>query len=97
MCCLVTTLIMLGPRAAVVLWWLIDPGRLLAPFGSPLWPILGIIFFPFSTLAYAIVWHPLAGLAPTDWVWLAVAFLIDIGSYIGSAWGNRDRVPGYHR
>ena len=34
MCCLVAALFMLGPRAAILIWWLIEPVRWNATFES---------------------------------------------------------------
>jgi hypothetical protein len=30
-----------------------------------------------------------------DWLWLAIAFVVDIASYTGGAYGNRDRIRSY--
>ena len=54
--------------------------------------VLGVIFFPLTTLMYVLLWSP-NGLNGFDWVWLALAFVLDIGGALGSAYGNRDRMP----
>ena len=38
--------------------------------GSWFWPILGIIFLPFTTLMYVLLWTPVNGVGGFDWVWL---------------------------
>ena len=35
------------------------------------------------------------GIEGFDWVWLGLAFVIDLAGYAGSVWGNRYRVPNY--
>ena len=55
MCCLVTTLALLGPRAGIVVWWLLQPGRWSVTFDSFLWPLLGFVFLPWTTLMYVVV------------------------------------------
>jgi hypothetical protein len=55
--------------------------------------VLGLIFLPWTTIMFVIV-AP-GGVVGFDWVWIGLAVVIDIGSYSGSAWGNRDRMPGY--
>ena len=56
MCCFFTTLVVLGPRVAGVLWWLVQPVRWQAAFNNNwLWPVLGLIFLPWLTLMYVIV------------------------------------------
>jgi hypothetical protein len=96
MCCFVTTLLLLGPRAGILGWWLIAPARFALTFaGSYIWPILGLLFLPWTTLMYLILWSPGLGIVGLDWVLLALALLADLGTYGGGAYGNRDRLPGY--
>ena len=95
MCCFITSLFLLGPRFATLIWWLINPLRFSAVFSSFIWPALGIIFFPWTTLMYLIVWSPVTGVYGLDWLWLVLAILADLGTYAGGGYGNRDRIPGY--
>ena len=89
MCCFFTTLVLLGPRFAVLIWWLIRPLYFNLVFNTWIWPLLGIIFLPWTTLMYLILGGgPLIGF---DWVWLGLAVLTDLGSYGGGAYGNRER------
>lgn len=90
-------LVMLGaffPRLAVFWIWLARPALFDAAIGG-LWAILGIIFLPFTTLTYVLLWSPTSAISGTDWIWLGLAVLIDLVSAGTSAYGNRDRVPGY--
>ena len=93
MCCFFTTLVLLGPRAAILIWWLINPVRWQATFSSFIWPLLGFIFVPWTTLMYVLV-AP-GGVIGFDWVWIVLAVVADIGMYAGGGYGNRDRIPGY--
>ena len=93
MCCLFTTLVLFGPRLGILIWWLIDPVRWNLAFQSFIWPLLGFLFLPWTTIMYVSV--GINGLSWFDWVWLAIALLIDLGSYGGGAYGNRNRIPGY--
>ncbi len=93
MCCLFTILLLLGPRLANVIWWIANPLRWELAFNSVIWPILGIIFVPWTTLMYMIVFP--GGVVGFDWVWLGLAVLSDIGMYAGGGVGNRDRIPSY--
>jgi hypothetical protein len=95
MCCFITSLFLLGPRFATLIWWLINPVRFNVAFSSFIWPILGVIFLPWTTLMYLIVWSPVTGVYGLDWLWLALAVLADLGTYAGGGYGNRDRIPGY--
>ena len=96
MCCFITTLFLLGPRAAVLIWWLINPLWLSLAFDNRfIWPVLGLIFAPWTTLMYLIVWSPATGIYGLDWAFIGLGILADIGTYAGGGYGNRDRIPGY--
>jgi hypothetical protein len=83
------------PRIAVFLIWLARPALFSAAI-SPVFAILGILFLPFTTLFYVLLWNPVTGgIDGFDWLWLGLAFLIDLGGIASSAYANRERVPGY--
>lgn len=92
MCCMLTTLVMAGPRLALIIWWLFSTSRFNDAFNAIIWPILGIIFAPWTTLMYVILYK--GGITGLDWLWMGLAILIDLGSYAGGGWGNRDRLRG---
>ena len=92
MCCMLTTLVMAGPRLALIIWWLFSTSRFNDAFSAIIWPILGIIFAPWTTLMYVILYK--GGITGLDWLWMGLAILIDLGSYAGGGWGNRDRLRG---
>jgi hypothetical protein len=94
--CLLVLMGGLFPRFGVLIVYLARPVYFTAAFGNTwIWPILGIIFLPFTTLMYVLLWGTTGGLSGFDWVWLALAVMIDLGHYAGGAYGNRDRMPGY--
>ncbi len=92
MCCVFTILLFLGPRVADITWWLIQPARWSAAFGSVIWPILGIIFLPWTTLIYVIV-SP-GGIDLLGWLFIGLGVFSDIAMHGGGTYFNRDRVPG---
>lgn len=80
------------PRLGVFFIWLARPAYFTAAFGDMiLWPILGIIFLPFSTLMYVLLWSP-TGLTGWDWLWLILAIIIDVSHWGSSAYANKDRI-----
>ena len=98
MCCFFTLLVFLGPRIAGIFWWLIQPTRWVgatevSAFNSWIWPVLGLIFLPWSTLMYVLV-APGGIVGLWEWLFLILAVVIDIGSYTGGGYGNKDRIPG---
>jgi hypothetical protein len=90
MCCFFTTLVLLGPRVGMLVWWLLQPLRFSAAFNTFIWPLLGLIFLPWTTLMYVGLFP--GGIIGFDWVWIGLAFMADIASYGGGAYGNRDRL-----
>ncbi len=93
MCCFFTTLLLLGPRFGVAIWWLLRPAYFQIIFNTWIWPLLGLIFLPWATLMYVIV-AP-GGIMGFDWIWLGLAVLADLSTYAGGGYGNRERIPGY--
>ena len=98
MCCGFLALVLLGPRFFGALWWLFQPLRWSTAFGQWaggslwwIWPILGIIFLPWTTIMYVIV-AP-GGIVGFDWVWIGLMLAADIFSYAGG--GYRKQLPGY--
>ena len=98
MCCFLLILVFLGPRIGGPIWWLIQPLRWEAAFRNIaggnlwwIWPILGIIFLPWTTIMYVLV-AP-GGVLGWDWLWLGLMLVFDILWYTGGV--GRNRIPGY--
>jgi hypothetical protein len=55
-----------------------------------IWPILGLLFLPLTTLLYVILWNT-GGRGVTGWEWVIVilAIFADLASYGGSRYGRR--------
>ncbi len=96
MCCIFTILVFLGPRFAGFIWWLMRPAMWVSQFGafnSFIWPILGLVFLPWTTLMYVSV-APGGVTGLFEWGFVIFALVIDIGAYTGGGFGNKDRL-GY--
>jgi len=88
--CLLILLLIIGPRAVIVVWWLLAPLQWSATFGTLLLPILGFLFLPWTTLMYMLV-AP-GGVVGVDLLWLGLGLLADISSHAGSGvYGRRRR------
>jgi hypothetical protein len=98
MCCFITSLFLLGPRFATLIWWLINPVRFSAAFSSFIWPVLGIIFLPWTTLMYLIVWSPATGIYGLDWLcWPTSACTLAAATATGNAFRDTtNRRPPAH-
>jgi hypothetical protein len=92
MCCIFTALALLGPRAAAIIWWLLEPARWNLAFDGLLVPILGLVFLPLTTLMYVIVFP--GGIEGFDLVWLGLAFGLDLFTTLGGGYRNRNQLPG---
>jgi hypothetical protein len=92
--CLFAILAGLFPRVAFLIYWIARPASVDAAFNTFIFPLLGLIFLPFTTLMYVILWSPATGVSGSDWIWIGIAVLLDLGHYTYSAYGNRDRLPG---
>ena len=80
--CAILSLALFGPRAAAIIWWLADSARWTLAFGENfLLPAAGILFLPWTTIVYVLVFPE--GLSGIDMVGLVVAAVADIGSYLG--------------
>ena len=94
MCCFFTALVFFGPRLGFLVYWLLAPVRVSTAFAtftfSWLVSLLGLIFVPWTTLMYVIIF-PLNGF---DWIFVGLAVAADIAGYIGG-YHNRQQVPGY--
>ena len=79
MCCLALVAGFLGPRLALFIWWAFG-SKVDAAFDSWIWPLLGLFFFPWTTLMYVIVWGP-GGVSGGEWILVALGAGLDVASY----------------
>jgi hypothetical protein len=91
--CLFALLGGLFPRLALLIVWIARPALVDAAFNTFLLPLLGIIFLPFTTLIYVIVYTPGVGLVGFDWFRVILAVLLDI-SHWSASYTQRDQIPG---
>jgi UDP-N-acetylmuramyl pentapeptide phosphotransferase/UDP-N-acetylglucosamine-1-phosphate transferase len=80
----------LFPRAALILLWIFTD-YVDRAFSSFLVPLLGLLFLPFTTLMYTWMYAWGNGVDGIDWLWIGIAFLLDIASYGNSANERRRR------
>jgi hypothetical protein len=87
-CCLALTAGFLGPRIALLVWWVFG-NKVGDAFDSWVWPLLGLIFLPWTTLAYVLAHGPLNGVSGWGWLVVAVGFAGDIATYSARAAKSR--------
>jgi hypothetical protein len=91
--CLLALFAGVFPRLGVFIIWVARPERVDAAFDTWIWPLLGIIFLPFTTLIYVVLYRP-GGLEGWDWFWITIAVLLDV-SHWGVGYTQRRTAPGY--
>ena len=82
-----------APRLVLIIMWIAGP-RINLAFNSFIWPLLGIIFLPYTTIMYVLVWSPVTGLTGWDWIWVLLGVWLDVAKYVRIA-ENRRAIPGY--
>jgi hypothetical protein len=93
MCCFFLTLVFFGPRLAFLIYWLIRPVYINSVFQTWIWPLLGLIFLPWTTLMWVIVYGA-NGIVGFDWLWVGLALVADIATYTSGAY-KRKSIPYY--
>ena len=92
--CLFVLLAGVFPRLALFIVWVARPNMVNVAFDTWIWPLLGIIFLPFATLMYVILYTAGIGLTGWDWFWVVLAGILDVAHW-GGGWTQRQQVPGY--
>jgi len=78
------------PRLALFIVWVSKPALVAAAFGTWIVPLLGIIFLPFATLMYVILYTPGFGLTALGWFWVALAAIFDLAHLAASVARRRE-------
>jgi len=89
--CFVALAAFLSPRLAIFLVWLLDNDRMAAAFNSFWIALLGFIFLPWTTLAWAVAYAPVRGVTGFGWFLVAFAFVCDVMTHVGAAQARRSR------
>ncbi|WCB96490.1 hypothetical protein DSM104299_05249 [Baekduia alba] len=76
------------PRVALVVVWL-TTNLVDRAFGPWILPLLGLFFLPFTTLVYVLAYSPVIQLGNGRWLWVALAFLVELAGYAGTGRTNR--------
>jgi len=90
MCCTLTALLFVGPRLAILVWYLFTPAYVNSAFDSFIWGFLGFLFLPWTTLMYIAIYP--GGIIGFDWILLGLGIFADMASYFGG-YRERERVP----
>lgn len=91
--CLLVLGFSVAPRVMLALAWLFSDRWQVVWSGEWLAPLLGIIFLPYTTIMYLLVWAP-NGIQGWDWIWIALGLILDVMHW-GQWLEKRRQVPGY--
>jgi hypothetical protein len=86
--CLIALLGLITPRVVMVVLWLFT-NYLGRAFETFIWPLLGFIFLPTATLAYAVAQNEFNGLRGLGLLLFVLGVLIDFGLLGGGARSRR--------
>jgi hypothetical protein len=80
MCCLALLTLGLGPRIALLAWWIFGE-KVDVAFDTWFWPFLGLLLLPWTTLFYVIAWSAPGGVEGAEWLIPALGLVLDIMTY----------------
>lgn len=89
MCCMFASLVLIGPRFAILLWWIIDQTRWEAAFESFWVAFVGFFIAPWTTMMYVAVFP--GGVSGFDWIILGMGVLADVASWTSGGMGAQRR------
>jgi len=87
--CLIALVAVFMPRVALFIIWVFTPYVSRAFHGGFIWPFLGLLFLPFTTLAYTFAWSPTVGVTGSAWLWVGLGVFLDVVWHGGSEAGRR--------
>ena len=92
--CLLAFSIAIAPRLELVLAWIFSDRWQVVWQGEWIWPLLGIIFLPYTTVMYMLAWSPaVAGggnIEGWDWMWIILGLILDLMKWAQLAQNRRE-------
>ena len=84
MCCAALLAFGIGPRIVLVLVWIFGD-RVELAFDSWIWPLLGLLVLPWTTLMYVLAWGPVTDVSGAGWILVGLGVALDIATYSARA------------
>ena len=91
--CLLAMTAAFAPRLVLLIMWLVGP-RVNAAFDNFIVPLLGLIFLPYTTIMYVLVFTFGVGVTGWDWIWVLLGVALDVMKW-GQIANKRKEIPGY--
>jgi hypothetical protein len=92
--CLLAFTASLAPRLVLILAWIFGSRWDSVWRGNWFWPLLGIIFAPYTTIMYLLSYTPGVGMTGWDWLWIGLGVVLDIMKW-GQVANHRRGIPGF--
>jgi hypothetical protein len=89
--CLFLLITLLSPRLGIIVLWAFTDYVFRAFQNNWFWPLLGLIFLPWTTLIYILVAAPVGNISFWGWLMVALGVLVDLSSHAQS-YANRQQV-----
>jgi len=86
---------LISPRLGIILLWAFTD-YVSRSFDTWIWPLLGLIFLPWTTLLYILVAAPAGGISFWGWLFVGLGLLMDLSSHLNS-YGSRGQAQGYYQ
>jgi hypothetical protein len=80
-------------RMFLIFFWIARPLMMNLTFHTFIWPCLGFLVLPFTTLMYVLLSQGVGRISGLDYLWLILAVVLDLGSVAAAGATNRDRIP----
>lgn len=89
--CIFAFFSMASPRLGFIFLWIFT--QMVDKAFSSFWTALvGLIFLPYTSIIYTLVYYYSGEVTGWGWLWVGIAFLIDLGSYAGSGYTNKNQL-----
>ena len=89
--CLIVLIGLFSPRLAIILVAIFSNDLSRAFHGSWVAPLIGFFLAPWTTLIYTLLWTTNRHVYGVEWLFVGLAFLLDLGSLFGgSRYRRRD-------
>jgi hypothetical protein len=92
--CLFLLIMMLSPRLGIVFLWAFT-NYVSRSFDTWVWPLLGLLFLPWTTLLYILVAAPAGGITFWGWLFVGLGLVSDLASHVNS-YASRDQARAYY-
>ena len=91
--CLFALVALLSPRLGIILLWAFT-NYVQRAFDTWFWPLLGLLFLPWTTLFFILVAAPAGGITFWGWLFVALGLLSDLAAH-AQTYNSRNQAAAY--